>query len=169
MVANALVRDAAQLLANSRYLSLGTTNKEIPWVAPVAYVVGPKLELLFYSATDSRHACDLATNPIVAGAIFDSSAPSATVRGLQFQAQTSMVEPAQLPAMIEHYFQSSFPNAEERARWQRGPEAFSGDAPQRFYQLEMTQLYITDPASTLIDKRLAVDLPELRSLWHSLV
>ena len=71
------------ILRENRYLTLATTDGAAPWAAPLAYVVDDDLALYVVSATTSRHARDIAANPRVSVAVFDSHQPPLTGRGVQ--------------------------------------------------------------------------------------
>lgn len=71
------------VIEENRYLSLATTDGDIPWVAPVEYVTDDALNFYFVSKTSSRHVAHIEQNSVVSAAIFDSRQPSMTGKGIQ--------------------------------------------------------------------------------------
>lgn len=151
------------IIANNRYLSLATTDGNHPWIAPIAYVADRDYSLYFYSAITSKHITDIARKPTVACAIFDSTKSSDDADGIQMIAAIKEVPVPDLLRVMELYFRLSFPDPDARARWMRPVEDFCGDAPQRFYQLIPTNVYIPDLDVTGIDQRLEIDIDKLTS------
>jgi uncharacterized protein YhbP (UPF0306 family) len=159
-----VIETTLRILLSQRYLSLGTVGNGQPWVCALAYTVEPDLSFVFYSARDSIHCQNLYKNPGVAGAIFDSSAPSDVADGLQFQGTASEVEESELQAVMNRYFETSFPDPAIRSKWQRPAADFLGAAPQRFYRIRPRELFKLDTTSTIIDRRAEVDMAALLSL-----
>jgi uncharacterized protein YhbP (UPF0306 family) len=149
---------AAAIIAANRYLTLATTGPDGPWASPLAFTIEPDFSLIFYSATESRHCQNIAANPQVAGAIFDSTSPSNDADGVQFTGRCGEVAENELAAVMERYFSQSFPDPEIRKRWLRPIADFQHPAPQRFYRIIIERLFKPDPASTKIDQRLELDI-----------
>lgn len=82
------VRD---LIARNRYLVLGTTSGDQPWVAPIEYLADEDLNLYFFSPDDARHVRHIQGNETVAIAVFDQEQPqysadaSVTLNGVQME------------------------------------------------------------------------------------
>jgi uncharacterized protein YhbP (UPF0306 family) len=155
---------AASILRANRYLSLGTTGHDGPWVSPVAYVIDSDLSLIFYSEVLSRHGLNIASNPRVAGAIFDSSASSEEADGLQFEGIASIVEIG-VTEVTDLYFRMSFPAETERSRWARPAAAFEGASPLRFYRIVIGKIFKLDTSEPTVDKRIELHIPLLKSCW----
>ena len=87
------------ILRRNRYLVLATTDGEVPWVAPLEYMVDDDLNFYFFSTDDSRHVRDLESNARVAVAVFEHEqgeyAPDAslTLNGVQIDAVVHRVAP----------------------------------------------------------------------------
>lgn len=73
------------VIEENRYLNLATTDGTEPWVAPVEYVISDTLNFYFISKTSSRHVGHIEQNPDVGAAIYDSTQPSRTGRGIQIE------------------------------------------------------------------------------------
>ena len=63
---------AIEILKSNKYLSLGTTDGIIPWVAPVFYCMDESFNLYFISQLDSLHSIHMQKQPLVSFAVFDS-------------------------------------------------------------------------------------------------
>lgn len=88
------------VIEQNRYLSMATTAGDDPWVAPVEYVVDDDLNFYFVSKTTSRHVGHIEQNPVVGVAIFDSTQPSMTGRGIQFKGQAKLYSEERNPFVI---------------------------------------------------------------------
>lgn len=81
----------------------------------------------------------------------------------------SEVSPSELDEVMRHYFVAMFPNPSDRARWIRPRTEFVDAAPQRFYRVRPTELYILDDTSLKIDRRLRVDIGLVNTLHDEAV
>lgn len=88
------------VIEENRYLSLATTDGAEPWVAPVEYVVDDDLNFYFASKTSSRHVDHIEQNPVVGFAIFDSTQPSLTGRGIQIRGSVEQYSEDRNPFVI---------------------------------------------------------------------
>lgn len=158
---------AASIITENRFLSLGTSDANGPWIAPINFVVGPGNYLYFYSATESRHSHALETNERVAVAIFDSRATSDDVDGMQCSGICSEVAERDIDAVHAHYFAVNFSDPEEREWWLRPSEEFTGNGLWRFYRLSLQEIFVIDLDSIeqeRVDKRISVDATEMWQL-----
>jgi len=155
---------AANILKSNRYLTLATLGPQGPWASPLAYTIEPDFTLIFYSAQESLHCCNISEDPRVSGTVFDSREPSDTADGIQFTGRAGVVDEAVLEAVMDRYFQLSFPEPEVRSRWQRPSTDFVGAAPQRFYRIHIERIYKPDPTSSLVDRRVELSVENVRAL-----
>ena len=161
-----IVERAAKMLVANRYFPLATCSKAGPWCAPINYVIGPGHRLTFYSAPDSRHGVDLAASSTVSGAIYDSTATSSEVDGLQFLGDCRVIDDAELPKVHEHYFEVNFTDPAAREWFYREPQAFSSQGRHRFYEVVFRDVYVINYESMeneRLDSRLEVPLAEMWS------
>lgn len=165
-MSNQLIERCYRIIRSNRYLTLATSEGLTPWVAPVAYVVDCDMSFLFYSALESLHARHIAKNPAVACAVFDSTASSDGADGIQLSATATIVSIEELPRVVNLYFRKSFPDASMRAKWIRPVDDFSDTSVQRFFRLRPTALYTLDLSSTKVDRRVEVDLTQLRKRFE---
>ena len=157
------VERARDIIRSNIFMTLATSDGASVWIAPIAYVVDNDYNFYWYSATDVRHSEHIQRNPNVAIAIFNSNEPPDIISGLQIAGRAGVVSEADLPHVMEMYFRLIFPDENVRARWIRPIEDFSGNAIQRFYHLTPAEVYMPDPSNKKIDRRMVVNLEELRS------
>lgn len=155
---------AREIITGNRYLSLATTDKQTPWCSPLAYVVEADYSLIYYSAVNSVHSQNIAQDPFIAAAIFDSHAASDTADGIQLSGIVETVKEPDLKAVMNLYFEKSFPDVAVRIKWLRPVADFMGLAPQRFYRIKPQRMFKLDPNSLKIDRRLEIDLGLLKKL-----
>lgn len=89
-----------EIIDENRYLNLATTDGELPWVAPVEYVVDDELNFYFQSLETSRHIQHIQQNPTVGISIYDSQQPSRTGRGVEIRAMVGEYKGKQNPAVL---------------------------------------------------------------------
>ncbi|RPJ78305.1 MAG: hypothetical protein EHM20_04220 [Alphaproteobacteria bacterium] len=155
------VAKAREIIAKNRYLTLATSFHDIPWSAPVAYVVDDDYNFYFYSEMDSIHCTHLRQNLLVAFAIFDSTAESDVADGLQIAGKGNEVERHSLARVTDLYWRQSFVSETVRKRWMRPDEDFHYPANKRFYRIVPNRIYKLDQLSHLIDQRIEIALRDL--------
>lgn len=161
---------AAKMFRENRFLTLATHGSDGVWAAPINYVLGTDASLYFYSAAEARHSHHIGDEATVAGAVFNSTATSEEVDGLQFAATCAPLDGEELEQVSEYYFRVNFSDESEREWWYRPSSDFAPGATWRFYRLSMTEVFVIDLEGfeeTKIDRRVQVDLDDLRSLLTS--
>lgn len=143
-----LVQIAKDIIKNNIYLTLGTTNGVIPWVAPLYYCVDPNYNFYFISQMDSLHTQHLLKNQNIAFAIFDSRVPEGKGNGIQGSGKAYLIKDEELPESLR-YYHTVFIESK--------PESFTGNAPYRMFKLTPEHVYILDPKAST-DKRVEVKL-----------
>ena len=147
------------ILVENRYLSLGTSDRRGPWVAPLAYVInGLPFELVFYSSTESRHAIAINENKNVAFSIFNSTLGSDEADGVQGDGVVREVSEHELPLLVPLYFERSFADIQIRKNWERPWKEFRGNNPLRFYAIKPLHIYLPFLTDERTDSRIEVDL-----------
>jgi uncharacterized protein YhbP (UPF0306 family) len=149
---------AHQIISANRYMTLATSAFGETWIAPVAYAFDEHFNFYWYSERTAKHSLHIYANPEIAVAIFDSSAPSEKVDGLQISGIASEVEPSQISEVAELYYTQSFPDESVRRSWQKPNPQFIGDAPFRFYRFTPKATYKCDLDIIDIDRRILVNL-----------
>ncbi|MFF5308788.1 pyridoxamine 5'-phosphate oxidase family protein [Streptomyces massasporeus] len=158
---------AAKMIRENRFFTLATQGVDGVWAAPINYVLGENAELYFYSAADARHSRHIGDQALVAGAVFNSTATSEEVDGLQFAATCITLDGDELERVSEYYFQVNFPDEVDREWWYRPAAEFAPGATWRFYKLQFTDVFVIDFESveeSRVDKRVRIDLQDLSSV-----
>lgn len=140
---------ARGIIKNNIYLTLGTTDGETPWVAPLFYCVDEDYNFYFISQLESLHSKYVAINPKVAFAIFDSHAKEGKGTGVQGSGEVHIVKDEDLPKEINNYH-TTFIEVK--------PEMLTGNAPYRLFKLIPNKLFVLDPEAK-VDKRVEVTTP----------
>lgn len=132
------------IIQGNRYLTLATANKKgEAWASPLAYAFDEVKNIFyFYSAYQSRHCQNIKHNPYASICIFNSTFSSTEAEGLQFDVIVEEVKSNLLENVLDYYFTYSFPDKIERKKWLRPIEDFTGEAPQRFYQIQPLNMFI---------------------------
>lgn len=151
---------ARKIISANRYMTLATSSGGSPWAAPVAYVTDSEFNFYWYSESQARHSQHIDQSPKVAVAIFDSTAPTDEVDGLQIEGVASEVPEQDLERIMNLYYEKSFPDPEVRKRWQKPKSDFVGGSSQRFYRFTPVKLFKCDLENTLVDRRVEVSLKE---------
>jgi hypothetical protein len=132
---------AEELLAANLYAVLGTVTPEgRPWTSPVYFASDGLTALYWCSTTDSRHSVNLAANPAVSLAVFDSTVAPYTGRAVYAEGTASILEGADL----EHGL-SVYPGDASRDATSLDLEDVTGDAPWRLYRAVATAVWVLCP------------------------
>ena len=78
-----------EIIAETRYMTVATTDGQRPWLAPVQFCADEALNFYFVSLPTSRHAEHIVRNARVGLALFDSQQPPFTGRGVQLDGVAS--------------------------------------------------------------------------------
>jgi len=159
-----LIKRVREIIINNRYLTLSTCNNNNAWIAPLAYYVESDYSFVYYSSKESKHSLDIQNNPQVACSIYDSSLPSDSVDGIQFIGKVEEVPINELINVVPKYFMQSFPVEKIRAVWQQPVSNFKGLTIKKFYRIIPANIYTIDLDTTEVDKRVEVDLEELKKI-----
>ena len=161
-MSNANVEKSRSIIEENGYLTLATCDGNTPWTAGIAYAVDENYDFYFYSAKNSRHAEQMKRNPNVAITIYNSTLPPEDVDGLQASGVVSRVKLTDLPRVMELYYRQIFTDELIREQWRQPISAFKGIAVKRFYKISLNKLYKLDLSTTEVDRRVEIDLNELR-------
>ena len=144
-----LAKVAKEIIKKNLYLTLGTTDGQIPWTAPLFYAVDPvTYNFYFIPQLDSLHPRHLLQNPTISFAIFDSRQKEGAGNGVQGSGQAFLLSDDELPEAFKHYHTTYVPMK---------TESFTGEAPYRFFKVIPDHFYILDPEAKT-DKRIEVKL-----------
>ena len=88
---NELKEQILDYLRSHNTMTLATTVGDLPWAATV-FFASEDLHLYFFSAPDSRHCQNLATNPRVAVTIQEDYQDWRKIKGIQLEGRVSLVD-----------------------------------------------------------------------------
>lgn len=135
---------ATNILNSNCYLSLGTTDGNIPWVAPVFYCMDERFNLYFISQLDSLHSIHIQKQPLVSFAIFDSHQPEGEGNGVQGDGTVALLEGDDITEGLM-YYKTSFIKLK--------PQTLSAFVPYRLFKLTTNAFFVLDPEAET-DKRI---------------
>lgn len=139
---------ARKIIKENCYLTLGTADADVPWVAPVYYARDEKWNFYYISLLDSLHIKHILKNPRVAFAIFDSHQREGTGNGVQGSGKTYLLPEGELEEAFKWYHTTFV---------EMKPESFTGSAPYRFFKIIPDHFYVLDPDAK-VDNRVNVYL-----------
>lgn len=148
MTQEELTKTAREIIKNNVYLTLGTTDGNIPWTAPLFYAVSNDYTFYFISQMDSLHTLHLLKNPQVSFAIFDSHQKEGTGNGVQSSGKAYLIKDEELTEAFKWYHTTFV---------EMKPETFKAPAPYRFFKIIPEHFYVLDPNAPT-DKRVEVSL-----------
>ena len=92
---------ARDIVKNSIYLSLASTDGNKCWVAPLYYVIDKAFNFYFVSNVNSVHSQNIIKHENVAVTIFDSRLKPEEVNGVQFDGICRILPIKELPSVIK--------------------------------------------------------------------
>lgn len=140
--AGTLADEARRVVTTSTYLTLATADGDgRPWATPVWFAARGLDDVVWVSRPGARHSRNIAVNPAVGIAIFDSGVPvGGEVRALYAEAVAEEVATADRADVLAVY--------DARAREQGiGPwteDKVTGAAQFRLYRARVSRLYVLD-------------------------
>ncbi|MEV4339416.1 pyridoxamine 5'-phosphate oxidase family protein [Streptomyces sp. NPDC049590] len=163
-----LIERTVHLLDRARYLNLATARDGAPWVATLEYAwFAAPLHFVFGSSTGARHSGDLRADPRVSGSLYVTEGAAgvavASIDGAQFTGRCTEIGPERLAAYHAPFYETVFPDAGQRARWQLPPELLRGAAPHRLYRVDVERWWLIDTRhweEDRIDRRVELSLDD---------
>ncbi|SDP37014.1 Pyridoxamine 5'-phosphate oxidase [Actinopolyspora xinjiangensis] len=155
-----------RLLERARYLNLATVSATgLPWVATLEYAwFRDPLRLVYGSTTGARHSRDIAFRDRVSGSLFlgggDNGTEISAIDGAQFTGRCSEIPPGELDRYHEAFYESVFPDEEQRAEWMLPRSSLRAPAEHRLYLIEVERWWLIDTRTwqqDRVDRR--VELP----------
>ena len=148
MLQEELTQIAREIINNNVYLTLGTTDGNIPWTAPLFFAVSDDYTFYFISQMDSLHTQHVLQNPQISFAIFDSHQKEGTGNGVQGSGKAYLLKDEELSEAFKWYHTTFV---------EMKPETFKAPAPYRFFKIIPEHFYVLDPTAPT-DKRVEVQL-----------
>lgn len=146
MQQNELNKKAVKILKSNIYLTLATTDGELPWAAPLFYCIDGNSNFYFISQMDSVHIVQILKQPKVAFAIFDSHQPEGEGNGVQGTGTVFLLEGNEVVEGLKHY-STTFIDLK--------PESLASPSPYRLFKLQTNSFFVLDPEAKT-DKRVEV-------------
>ena len=153
-----------QILNSNIFLTLGTTDGNIPWTSALFFAADEKYNLYFTSYNDSLHVKNIIKNPDVAVVIFDSNIipGSGKGQGIQMKAKCFRVPKEDLIEAIEVLYSKRFPDRNDWEKNNINPNRFSKPdgyvRVDHIYKIEPEKIYIMDKAPGKKDIRTEVNI-----------
>ncbi len=140
-MAEDLAAHAAGLLERIAYLTLGTVSAGgTPWVSPVYFAASGLTSFYWCSTTASRHSVNLAANPAVSLAVFDSTVAPYHGRAVYAEGTAGPVPVTELEAAL-----SLYPGPSGRGGAALDLEDVSGSSPWRLYRATAAAVWVLCP------------------------
>ncbi len=137
---------AIEILKSNKYLSLGTTDGNIPWVAPIFYCMDEEFNFYYISQMDSLHTIHIMKQPKVSFAVFDSHQPEGEGNGVQGSGIVEILTGKNIEKGLT-YYSTTFVKLT--------PEVLVAPAPYRLFKLTTHDFFVLDPEAKT-DKRIEV-------------
>lgn len=123
-------------IKNNIYLSLATTNGDVPWSAPLYYCVDEQYNFYFISQMGCIHTNHIVENHKVAFSIFDSRALEGKGNGIQAQGKAYLLEDEIKIMEALKYYHTTFIECK--------PEDFNGSKPYRLFKISPERFFVLD-------------------------
>ena len=156
---------AKDIIKNNKFLSLATVDNDGKvWSTPLSYSVDENYNFYFTSELDSKHVMNIMDNPEVSFTIFDSTRRVSDIDGLQVTGIVGQVDPSELEKVVKNYYLTVFKDPEERKEWEAPYTYFleNNKPVYRFFQIMPTEIYKRDTENLDADRRVKIDLEELK-------
>jgi uncharacterized protein YhbP (UPF0306 family) len=148
---------AEAVIAANKYLTLATADSAgHPWATPVYFTPDGHTHLYWASSPDSQHSRNIAANPSVSVAIFDSTVPIGQGKAVYFTAHAHVVPDAELTDCAR-LFSDRLPELREFT-----PEELRAPADLRLYRATVTEAWILIRAG---DPDYGTGIDHRRPIW----
>lgn len=108
-MADELKQQVLSYLKTHNTMTLGTSSGDVPWAATVFYA-SDNLRLYFFSAPESRHCQNLATNPHVAVTIQEDYHDWRKIKGIQLEGSVALVDSVAAKAKAMAIYAGKYPD-----------------------------------------------------------
>jgi uncharacterized protein YhbP (UPF0306 family) len=150
---------AAAVIETNKYMTLATVDGDgRPWATPVYFTPDGHTHLYWASSPDAQHSRNLAANPVVSIAIFDSTVAIGQGKAVYFTADVQLVPEAEL-AECARLFCGRLPELREFT-----PEELKAPADLRLYRATVTGAWILIRAG---DPDYGTGIDSRRPVWRT--
>jgi nitroimidazol reductase NimA-like FMN-containing flavoprotein (pyridoxamine 5'-phosphate oxidase superfamily) len=126
---------ATAVIEANKYMTLATVDSAgLPWATPVFFTPDGHSHVYWVSSPEARHSVNIAANPSVSIAIFDSSVPVGQAQAVYLTAQAGLVPDAELVDRARFY-SARLPGLREFTAAELGDEL-------RLYRATVTEAWI---------------------------
>jgi len=94
-----LIRETKAYLENHYVMTLATIGDDGPWASAVFYL-NTEFDIFFFTEMSTRHGRNLATNPMVAGAIHEDYHDWRDIKGIQLRGEAAPVGPLEKSRIV---------------------------------------------------------------------
>lgn len=156
---------AREMIENSLYMVIATSNDNQPWAVPVFFAHDKKYHFYFVSGKETRHVQHIRANEKVAVTIFDSRSTPETVDGIYIEGKAKEVDMFDLPRVIGLVYRKRFPDLRELKKHAHQVYDFWGGKPRRFYEIIPLRIHKLDRENeTEVDRRIEINIDDLCNL-----
>ena len=142
-----LNKKAIEMLKSNIYLTLATTDGDIPWAAPLFYCLDDDFNFYFISQMDSLHTVHVLEKQSKVGfAVFDSHQKEGEGNGVQGSGTVTLLKDDEVVEGLKHYSTTFI---------ELKPELLVAPAPYRLFKLTTDSFFVLDPEAKT-DKRVEV-------------
>ena len=163
---------AWRILRSIKYATIATASPDgEPWNTPVYAAFDADLNIYWASDVQGRHSQNIADNPRVLLAIYDSTVPEGTGQGVYVQAAATALD------ADEEIYEGLSVLDGRVGKPPHPPERFSGSRPRRVYRAVPQRAWVNEDGERggeFIDIRVTVPLDHLREraqscrgFWHA--
>ena len=152
------VEKAKKIISDIIYVTVATASREgQPWNSPVYSAFDEHYNFYWVSWKENQHSKNIAENPNVFLAIYDSTVPEGTGQGVYVKASAYTIDDREeIKRALTILYSRKHQDPEKRK-----PEEFLGDYPRRVYKAEPEKFFMNADGSvngSYIDTRVEVDL-----------
>jgi uncharacterized protein YhbP (UPF0306 family) len=149
---------ATGIIRQNQYMTLASVDKQgTAWASPVAYVFDDKFNFYWVSVPNSQHQQNIAFNPNISIAIFDSHQLWGEGVGVQMEAVVEQVPITDIPHVTMLYFSRGYPYGNALGAFGKGLKELLKGKIYLFYKATPTKVWVPDPNAE-VDTRIEVSL-----------
>ncbi len=147
-----MIRDfnslAKEIIETNQYMTLATNG----WASPVCYAFDKNYNLYWVSMPDSRHSQNIAQNPHVSVAIFDSHQNWGEGVGLQIEGTAYKLSLSDYLLGLKIYFGRKWPYGKSQTQFKKQLD----NETSYFYKFSPAKFWLNDPKEK-VDIRVAIN------------
>jgi nitroimidazol reductase NimA-like FMN-containing flavoprotein (pyridoxamine 5'-phosphate oxidase superfamily) len=148
--AGAVVDEARRVVAANTYLALATADGDgRPWATPVWFAERDLAEFVWVSRPGARHSRNIAANPAVGIAVFDSDVEVGGASAVYVEGTAHEVGPEDRAAALAVHHERT--RAQGIPVWHEG--RVTGASPFRLYRARAVRVYVLDDHDGRVEVR----------------